>query len=76
MFADIRTSAGAPFVICVPSVVELPNEYVLPESICGRTVVMDDPAKTTIPAVARCDLAEAPRRGERRAKDDDCDATR
>jgi len=47
-------------VICVPSVVELPNEYVLLESICGRTVVMEEPAKTVIPAVARLDLAEAP----------------
>ena len=47
-------------MICVPSAVELPNEYVLLESICGRTVVMDEPAKTVIPAVARPDLAEAP----------------
>ena len=39
---------------------ELPNEYVLPGSICGRTVVIDEPAKTMIPAVARPDPAEAP----------------
>ena len=60
VFAAMKTSAGAPFVICVPSVPELPNEYVLLESICGRTVVIDEPAKTVIPAVACPGLAAAP----------------
>jgi hypothetical protein len=60
VFADIRTSAGAPFLIWVANAVELPNEYELLESIRGRTLVMDEPAKTVIPAVARLDPAEAP----------------
>jgi hypothetical protein len=45
VFADMSTSAGAPFVICVASADELPNEYLLPESICGSTVVIDDPQR-------------------------------
>ena len=60
VFADMKTSAGAPFVIWVASVPELPNEYVLPESICGRTVVIDEPAKTVIPASARLCRRAAP----------------
>jgi hypothetical protein len=60
VFADIRTSAGAPFLICVANAVELPNEYELLESIRGRTVVIDEPANTVIPAVAWLGPAEAP----------------
>lgn len=47
-------------MICVPSAVELPNEYELLESIAGRTVVMDEPAKIFSPAAARSGVAEAP----------------
>jgi len=37
----------------------LPNEYVLLESSSGSTVVIDEPAKTVIPASARLDFAAA-----------------
>ena len=44
VFAEANTSAGAPCVICAASVLEAPNEYFGPESICGKTSVSDDAA--------------------------------
>ncbi len=44
MFADAKTSAGAPWVIWAASVLEAANEYLGPESICGNTSVSDDAA--------------------------------
>ena len=41
VFAEAKTSAGAPCVICVASVFEPANEYFGPESICGNTSVSD-----------------------------------
>src|SRR5215468_9393076 len=46
-----NTSAGAPLVICVASVPELPNEYVGPLSIAGSTSVSDAAAKTVRPVM-------------------------
>ena len=44
MFAEAKTSAGAPFLICVASVFEPPNEYVSFGAIAGKTSVSDDAA--------------------------------
>ena len=41
MFADAKTSAGAPCVICAASMFEPANEYFGPESIAGNTFVSD-----------------------------------
>ena len=41
VFADAKTSAGAPCVICAASALEAPNEYFGPESIRGKTSVSD-----------------------------------
>ena len=41
MFAEAKTSAGAPCVICAASVLEPPNEYFGAVSICGKTSVSD-----------------------------------
>src|SRR6266849_1512499 len=48
VFAEAKTSAGAPFAICVASVFEPANEYVCLESIDGNTSVRDEAAKTVI----------------------------
>src|SRR5581483_2692690 len=60
VFADAKTSAGAPFVICVASAFEPANEYVLLLSIAGKTSVSDAAAYTVTPAFALEELAEAP----------------
>ena len=44
MFADAKTSAGAPSWIWAASVFEPANEYFGPESIAGNTSVSDDAA--------------------------------
>src|SRR6266436_8669984 len=49
VFAEAKTSAGAPCVICAASVLEAPNEYFGPESILGNTAVSDEAAYTVIP---------------------------
>ena len=41
MFAEAKTSAGAPCVICAASVFEPPNEYFSDESIAGKTSVSE-----------------------------------
>ena len=41
VFAEAKTSAGAPCVICAASVLDAPNEYFGPESIFGKTSVSD-----------------------------------
>ena len=41
MFAEAKTSAGAPCVICAASVFEPPNWYFCAESIFGKTSVSD-----------------------------------
>ena len=41
VFAEANTSAGAPCVICAASVLDAPNEYFGPASICGKTSVSD-----------------------------------
>src|SRR5579871_5242185 len=48
VFADASTSAGAPFMICVASVLDPAKEYVSRESIAGNASVNDDAAKTVI----------------------------
>src|SRR4051794_24830320 len=48
MFADAKTSAGAPCWICAASVFEPANEYLADESICGRTSVREAAAYTVI----------------------------
>src|ERR1700730_3032846 len=49
VFAEAKTSAGAPWLIWAASVLEAPNEYFGPESICGNTSVSDAAAYTVIP---------------------------
>src|SRR5581483_320864 len=46
VFADAKTSAGAPFAICVASAFEPANEYLGERSIAGKTSVSDDAANT------------------------------
>src|SRR4029077_10085956 len=41
VFAEAKTSAGAPSVIWAASAFEPPNEYFCVESICGKTSVSD-----------------------------------
>src|SRR5580765_88476 len=48
MFAEAKTSAGAPCRICAASVFEPPKEYFWPASICGKTSVRDAAAYTVI----------------------------
>src|SRR6476620_2549816 len=56
MFAEAKTSAGAPCWICAESVFDPPKEYRCEESICGKTSVRDAAAYTVICA---CDIASA-----------------
>ena len=44
MFAEAKTSAGAPCSICVASVFDPANEYVSCGAIFGKTFVSDDAA--------------------------------
>src|SRR5689334_16300114 len=60
VFADAKTSAGAPFVICVASAFDPANEYVLLLSIAGKTSVSEAAAYTVTPACARVVFAAAP----------------
>jgi hypothetical protein len=55
--AEAKTSAGAPFVICVARAFEPANEYFCELSIAGKTSVSDAAAKTVTWA---CVLADAP----------------
>ena len=48
MFADAKTSAGAPCWICAASALEPANEYSSLASICGKTFVSDAAAYTVI----------------------------
>src|SRR5436190_14161582 len=59
VFADAKTSAGAPFVIWVARPFEPPNEYVLLLSIAGKTSVSEAAAYTVTPACAVVDFAAA-----------------
>ena len=71
VFADRKTSAGAPFLICVASVPELPNEYVGSLSIAGSTSVSDAAAKMVRPVMLDLPvLAAAPPGPER---NDECE---
>ena len=60
VFAEAKTSAGAPFRICVASAFEPANEYVCVLSIAGKTSVSDAAANTVTDTVALVDFAAAP----------------
>jgi len=63
VFADAKTSAGAPSWICTASVFEPANEYIGVGSIRGSTFVRDAAAYTVIcarVAATALSLAEAP----------------
>src|SRR5689334_20793485 len=63
VFAEAKTSAGAPFVICVASAFEPANEYFGERSIAGKASVSEAAAKTVIRTSERdcaAVFAEAP----------------
>jgi hypothetical protein len=62
VFADAKTSAGAPCWICAASVFEPPNEYVGADAICGKTFVSDAAANTTRLASDAASISSAPSR--------------
>ena len=52
VFAEAKTSAGAPCWICAASMFEPENEYRSCDAICGKTFVSDAAAKTVRTALA------------------------
>ena len=61
MFADAKTSAGAPFVICIARAFEPANEYFCEPSIAGKTSVSEAAANTVTCEVERACAALAGR---------------